>query len=61
MKPERPALRQQVWSLALLVIPDLIWNPLLMNHRRLFAAWIAGQARNDTLCLYLRLLLSSRT
>ena len=51
MKPERPVLRQQAWSLALLVIPDLIWNPWLMNHRRLFAAWIAGLARNDTLRL----------
>ena len=61
MKSERPVLRQQVWSRALLVIPDLIWNPWLMNHRRLFAAWIADQARNHTLRLYLRLLLSSRT
>ena len=61
MKPERPVLRQHVWSLALLVIPDLIVDPWLMNHRRLFAAWIAGQARNDSLHLYLRLLLSSRT
>ena len=61
MKPERPVLRQQVWSLALLVIPDLIPDPWLMNHRRSFAAWIAGQARNDTLHLYFRLLLSSRT
>ena len=61
MKPERLALRQQVWSLALLVIPDLIWNPWLMNHRPSFAAWIAGHAGNHTLRLYLRLLLSSRT